>query len=119
MKKQSSEDAVLKKLKGLDAFQPLDGQFRDAPIGPQSISASFASLKLSNNFTPSTPHIHKFRTEMCKTFELYGKCKYGDRCSFAHSRTNMMVKTQVSTNYKTKLCKKFQTNGYCPYGVRC
>jgi len=32
-------------------------------------------------FTPSTPYVHKFRTEMCRNFELYGKCKYGDEVS--------------------------------------
>jgi len=33
-------------------------------------------------FTPSTPYVHKFRTEMCRNFELYGKCKYGDEVSY-------------------------------------
>lgn len=32
-------------------------------------------------FTPTTPYVHKFRTELCKTFEAYGKCKYGDEVS--------------------------------------
>ena len=39
------------------------------------------SLELNNDFTPSTPYVHKFRTEICKNFELYGKCKYGDEVS--------------------------------------
>ena len=38
-------------------------------------------LTLNNEFTPSTPYVHKFRTEMCKNWELYGKCKYGDEVS--------------------------------------
>jgi hypothetical protein len=33
------------------------------------------------NFTPTTPYVHKFRTEMCKNFETYGRCKYGDEVS--------------------------------------
>lgn len=33
------------------------------------------------NFTPSTPYVHKFRTEMCKNYELHGRCKYGDEVS--------------------------------------
>uniref|UniRef100_A0A7S3CKJ3 C3H1-type domain-containing protein n=1 Tax=Strombidium rassoulzadegani TaxID=1082188 RepID=A0A7S3CKJ3_9SPIT len=56
---------------------------------------------------------------MCKNFELYGKCKYGDECSFAHTRGNLMIKSDVSALYKTKHCKKYSTTGYCPYGVRC
>jgi hypothetical protein len=39
------------------------------------------SLNINNDFTPSTPYVHKFRTEICKNFELYGKCKYGDEVS--------------------------------------
>jgi hypothetical protein len=77
------------------------------------------SLTLSSNFTPSTPYIHKFRTELCKNWSMYGKCKYGDECSFAHTKNHMMIKTDVSVLYKTKLCKKYSTNGYCPYGIRC
>ena len=31
-----------------------------------------------NVFTPTTPYVHKFRTEICRNYELYGKCRYGD-----------------------------------------
>jgi hypothetical protein len=72
-----------------------------------------------HNFTPSTPYVHKFRTEMCKNFELHGKCKFGDECSFAHGKQQMMLKKDVSALYKTKDCKKYTANGYCPYGQRC
>lgn len=85
----------------------------------KSLKKEMAELSLDNEFTPSTPYVHKFRTEMCKNWELTGKCKYGDECSFAHGRTHMMIKTDVSALYKTKLCKKFSATGYCPYGVRC
>jgi len=39
------------------------------------------SVNIGSDFTPSTPYVHKFRTEICKNFELYGKCKYGDEVS--------------------------------------
>jgi hypothetical protein len=58
-----------------------------APVASaaQSVSTLGAtgldSLEINNEFTPSTPYVHKFRTEMCKNFELYGKCKYGDEVS--------------------------------------
>jgi butyrate response factor 1 len=71
------------------------------------------------SFTPSTPYVHKYKTEMCKNFETYGKCKYGDECSFAHGRSQLMVKSDVSAQYKTKECKKYAQTGYCPYGLRC
>ena len=51
-----------------------------SPFG-EAMATSLDSFNLNNNFTPSTPHVHKFRTEMCKNYELYGKCKYGDEVS--------------------------------------
>jgi hypothetical protein len=67
----------------------------------------------------STPDIHKFRTEMCKNFEQTGHCQFGERCSFAHNKNQVMMKVNLPVNYKTKLCRKYQVNGYCPYGIRC
>jgi hypothetical protein len=47
-----------------------------------SLTAGLNGLEvLDNGFTPSTPYVHKFRTELCKNFQLYGKCKYGDEVS--------------------------------------
>jgi len=54
----------------------------------------------------STPEIHKFRTEMCKNFES-GHCAFGDRCSFAHSKNQIMFRTDLPVNYKTKMCRKY------------
>jgi len=47
--------------------------------GLKALAENLESVK--NNFTPSTPYVHKFRTEMCKNYEMYGKCKYGDEVS--------------------------------------
>jgi hypothetical protein len=49
--------------------------------GGETSKFGLDSLSLNNNFTPSTPYVHKFRTEMCKNFQMYGKCKYGDEVS--------------------------------------
>lgn len=92
---------------------------QDSEKKGNGLKQALLDVTLNNEFTPSTPYVHKFRTELCKNWELYGKCKYGDECSFAHGRTSMMVKSDVSALYKTKLCKKFAANGYCPYGMRC
>ena len=52
-----------------------------APSGSSLMSGLNSLSSINNDFTPSTPYVHKFRTEMCKNFELYGKCKYGDEVS--------------------------------------
>ena len=46
----------------------------------------------------------KKKTELCRNFEIYGKCKFGDSCSYAHGRDELQKKTHVPTNFKTKLC---------------
>jgi len=60
----------------------------------------------------------KWKTEMCHYWEMYGYCKYGDSCAFAHG-TDELNKRKMSNNYKTKPCKQFFELGYCSYGVRC
>ena len=61
---------------------------------------------IDNGLVLSTPHVHKFKTEMCNNFELTGKCQFGEnvrilfmkqlfssplfiiscQCSFAHGK---------------------------------
>jgi hypothetical protein len=61
----------------------------------------------------------KFKTEMCKNFQLKGTCRYGDKCSFAHGFHELKTKTHLSTHYKTKMCKQYHFYGFCYYGYRC
>ena len=61
----------------------------------------------------------KYKTELCKYFEINGYCKYGDRCAYAHGKENLRSKVTNSTAYRTRKCVQFFENGYCPYGNRC
>ena len=61
----------------------------------------------------------KYKTELCKYFEIDGKCKYGDKCAYAHGKENLRSKVTNTTAYRTKKCTQFFENGYCPYGNRC
>lgn len=60
----------------------------------------------------------KKKTELCKNYELYHDCYYGNNCSFAHGidelRDNIIL-----PKYKTKLCKNFIENKTCNFGIRC
>lgn len=60
----------------------------------------------------------KWKTEMCHYWEMYGFCKFGDSCAFAHG-VNELNQRKMSTNYKTKPCRQFFELGYCNYGQRC
>ena len=61
----------------------------------------------------------KYKTELCKFYEMTGKCKYGDNCAYAHGIENLRSKVTNTTAYRTKKCIQFFENGYCPYGNRC
>ena len=61
----------------------------------------------------------KYKTELCKYFEINGFCKYGDNCAYAHGKENLRLKVTNTSAYRTKKCVQFFENGYCPYGARC
>ena len=60
----------------------------------------------------------KWKTEICRYWEMYGECKYGDNCAFAHGDSELKQR-KMTFNYKTKPCKQFFELGYCTYGSRC
>lgn len=59
---------------------PKDQQSKGA-LASSLMNSGLDSLTIDNEFTPSTPYVHKFRTELCKNWQLYGKCKWGDEVS--------------------------------------
>ena len=34
----------------------------------------------------------KYKTELCKYYEINGFCKYGDNCAYAHGKENLRTK---------------------------
>ena len=60
----------------------------------------------------------KWKTEICRYWEMYGECKFGENCAFAHGDSELKQR-KLTFNYKTKPCKQFFELGYCSYGIRC
>ena len=60
----------------------------------------------------------KWKTEICRYWEMYGECKFGNNCAFAHGDSELKQR-KLTLNYKTKPCKQFFELGYCSYGTRC
>jgi len=61
----------------------------------------------------------KFRTELCKFFEINGRCKFGDACIFAHGKENLRENQCKKSGYKKRPCVNFFDKGFCMYGNRC
>ncbi|XP_053123643.1 mRNA decay activator protein ZFP36 [Hemicordylus capensis] len=60
----------------------------------------------------------RYKTELCRTFEESGTCKYGAKCQFAHGPGELRGLSR-HPKYKTEPCRTFHTSGLCPYGARC
>lgn len=64
------------------------------------------------------PENKMYKTEMCRNHIEHGKCKYNERCQFAHSIYELR-KVERHPKYKTEVCKNFLDNSFCKYGKRC
>lgn len=75
-----------------------------------------AQDQINNN--ASQQNANRYKTELCRSFQENGICKYGEKCQFAHGYTEMRNMVR-HPKYKTELCRTFHATGYCPYGPRC
>eukprot|EP01023_Acetabularia_acetabulum_P065267 TRINITY_DN861_c0_g1_i3.p3 TRINITY_DN861_c0_g1~~TRINITY_DN861_c0_g1_i3.p3 ORF type:complete len:273 (-),score=43.40 TRINITY_DN861_c0_g1_i3:4412-5230(-) len=64
------------------------------------------------------PGNKQYKTEMCKTFEETGSCRYGKKCQFAHGGVDMR-NSPKHPKFKTIPCETIVNGGSCPYGRRC
>lgn len=83
---------------------------QSAPAPP--VSAPAAAV------TATTVNTSRYKTELCRPFEEFGVCKYGDKCQFAHGISELRSLAR-HPKYKTELCRTYHTVGFCPYGPRC
>lgn len=87
-------------------------------ISNTSLASTSSSLS-SRPPPPPPPHISsRYKTELCRTFEESGTCKYGAKCQFAHGMDELRGLSR-HPKYKTEPCRTFHTIGFCPYGARC
>lgn len=70
-------------------------------------------------FPPLAPQpSNRYKTELCRSFQENGSCKYGNKCQFAHGESELRGLYR-HPKYKTEACRTFYNFGYCPYGSRC
>ncbi|XP_042886169.1 uncharacterized protein LOC122262261 isoform X2 [Penaeus japonicus] len=67
-------------------------------------------------FVPLDPD--KYKTELCRSYQLYGVCKYGARCNYAHGLVQLRGASRHG-KYKTRNCQSYHHTGSCRYGARC
>lgn len=86
--------------------------------GPLAVGSSMRLTLTRMTSTPTTVNTSRYKTELCRPFEEFGVCKYGDKCQFAHGMPELRSLAR-HPKYKTELCRTYHTVGFCPYGPRC
>ncbi|XP_968440.1 protein TIS11 isoform X1 [Tribolium castaneum] len=84
----------------------------------QSAPAPSAAAAAAASVAASAVNTSRYKTELCRPYEEFGVCKYGDKCQFAHGGAELRSLAR-HPKYKTELCRTYHTVGFCPYGPRC
>jgi hypothetical protein len=90
------------------------------PVLTKSMEDLSVQQQPSNQSQPDEDESNQslYKTELCRSFEETGSCRYGLKCQFAHGRSELRHVSR-HPKYKTEVCKTFHTIGTCPYGKRC
>lgn len=59
-----------------------------------------------------------YKTELCRSYQETGICRYGHKCQFAHGEHELRPILR-HPKYKTEYCQRYAMFGHCPYGNRC
>lgn len=99
-------------------MQPLHHQQQQYVYGKPANSPPTNQIAPRQTGASYDKRIVLYKTEMCRTFEETGICRYGTKCQFAHDR-NELRQVARHPRYKTEICKTYWQLGTCPYGKRC
>ncbi|MEW5302480.1 MAG: hypothetical protein WDW38_002363 [Sanguina aurantia] len=97
---------------------------RNAGVNNSPWSGTLAGLNgdtfASGIGSPSVPgRQHSlYKTELCRSWDESGSCRYGSKCQFAHGREELRP-VQRHGKPKPEGCRAFAMTGSCPYGSRC
>ncbi|PLW07620.1 hypothetical protein PCANC_27781 [Puccinia coronata f. sp. avenae] len=68
--------------------------------------------------SPTNKKTNLYKTELCRSWEEKGTCRYGSKCQFAHGQDELKNVSR-HPKFKTEICRTFWLHGSCPYGKRC
>ncbi|KAJ0111893.1 hypothetical protein Patl1_02345 [Pistacia atlantica] len=61
-----------------------------------------------------------YKTELCRSWEDLGKCRFGIKCQFAHGKYELRPTrfSSIKNKSEAQICKAYIT-GSCVYGAKC
>lgn len=83
-----------------------------------TISCSLTLSTCSSSSPSDSCDLDRYKTELCRSYEENGTCRYGNKCLFAHGRGQLRL-LERHPKYKTEFCRTYHSSGFCPYGQRC
>ncbi|KAI0001569.1 hypothetical protein BJV77DRAFT_1075084 [Russula vinacea] len=96
----------------------LPGQNISTGLGDGSQSSATGVDPGGNGPSANNRKLGLYKTELCRSWEEKGTCRYGPKCQFAHGEDEIR-KVARHPKYKTEICRTFWVSGSCPYGKRC
>lgn len=67
---------------------------------------------------PQSVNTQLYKTELCASFVKMGVCPYGNKCQFAHGRSELKI-VDRPPKWRSKPCANWSKYGSCRYGNRC
>jgi hypothetical protein len=111
------DESLAQRLDGLVLTDLGDKPVRSRRSSNNAVQDRKNSLTSSTSGSPSSSAEELFKTELCRSFDTTGACKYGAKCRFAHGQHELRPVAR-HPKYKTQHCKTFCEQGHCPYGAR-
>jgi len=94
------------------------GALQNQAIGITNTGSSNAGSQSGNGPSANNRKLGLYKTELCRSWEEKGSCRYGTKCQFAHGEEELRSVAR-HPKYKTEICRTFWVSGACPYGKRC
>ncbi|KAF8446199.1 hypothetical protein L210DRAFT_3642460 [Boletus edulis BED1] len=87
-------------------------------IGITNTGSSNSGSQTGSGPSANNRKLGLYKTELCRSWEEKGTCRYGAKCQFAHGEEELRSVAR-HPKYKTEICRTFWVSGACPYGKRC
>ncbi|KAG8220035.1 hypothetical protein J3R82DRAFT_1049 [Butyriboletus roseoflavus] len=94
------------------------GALPNQTIGITNTGGSNAGSQTGGGPSANNRKLGLYKTELCRSWEEKGSCRYGAKCQFAHGEEELRTVAR-HPKYKTEICRTFWVSGACPYGKRC
>ncbi|KAL4068290.1 hypothetical protein V8B97DRAFT_886405 [Scleroderma yunnanense] len=94
------------------------GAVSNHSVGHQNNTGSSSSQSVGAGPSANNRKLGLYKTELCRSWEEKGTCRYGTKCQFAHGEDELR-NVPRHPKYKTEICRTFWVSGACPYGKRC